>query len=208
MKELSAIEVRVLGSLIEKKETTPDQYPLTLNALCSACNQKTARNPVTGYRAGEIGHTLRQLESAGLVSEVWGARAARYEHLAGKALGIQSKALALLCQLMLRGPQTLGELKTNSSRLFAFDDLDDVRYALERLAAHEPPLAVQLPRQPGQKELRYAHLLAGQPDIPEAPARPLPAASDEGLEQRVEALEAEIRSLKAELEQVRRQLPS
>ena len=95
----------------------------------------------------------------GLVREAWGARVAKYEHLAAKALGLHSKGLALLCPLMLRGPQTLGELKTNSHRLFEFDDLDDVNYALQRLAEHEPPLVKDLPRQPGQKEIRYAHLL-------------------------------------------------
>ena len=117
MTELSAIQVRVLGCLIEKKETTPDQYPLTLNALKNACNQKTARNPVTSYTDGEVGHTLRELETLGLVREAWGARVAKYEHLAAKGLNLHGKGLAVLCPLMLRGPQTLGELRINSHRL-------------------------------------------------------------------------------------------
>ena len=167
MNELTPVQARVLGCLIEKKETTPDQYPLTLNALKNACNQKTARNPVTSYNEGEIGHTLRELESLGIVREAWGARVAKYEHQADKAIGVHSKGLALLCPLMLRGPQTLGELKTNTHRLYEFDDIEDVQYMLQRLAEHEPPLVMTLPRQPGQKEARFAHLLCGEPDIPE-----------------------------------------
>lgn len=175
MNELTAIQVRVLGCLVEKKETTPDQYPLTLNALRNACNQKSSRNPVTRYTEGEIGHALRELEALRLVEENWGARTARWEHRMDKALGLHSKGLALLATLMLRGPQTLGELKNHSQRLFAFDDLDDVQFALDKLAEREESLVVALPRQPGQKEGRFAHLLAGEPDLP-APARPAAAA--------------------------------
>ena len=144
LQELSPMQVRVLGCLIEKKETTPDQYPLTLNALRNACNQKTARNPVVAYTEGEVGHTLRELESMGLVREAWGARVPKYEHLTGKVLGIHSPGIACLGPLMLRGPQTLGELKTNSHRLYEFDDLDDLRFALQRLADHEPSLVTKL----------------------------------------------------------------
>ncbi len=199
--EMSDIQVRVLGCLVEKKETTPDQYPLTLNALRNACNQKTARQPVTGYSVGEIGHTLRELESLGFVREAWGSRAAKYEHLADKALGLHSKGLALLCPLMLRGPQTLGELKINSHRLYAFNDLDDVHYILERLCEHEPPLVTVLPRQPGQKEERYAHLLCGEPDVP-AYVPVAAGSAQSGLAARVEALELEIEFLKQRLEKI------
>ncbi len=199
--EMNDIQVRVLGCLVEKKETTPDQYPLTLNALRNACNQKTARLPVTAYSVGEIGHTLRELESLGFVREAWGSRAAKYEHLADKALGLHSKGLALLCPLMLRGPQTPGELKINSQRLFAFNDLDDVHYILERLCDHEPPLVTVLPRQAGQKEERYAHLLCGEPDIPAfTPA--FTTSSQSGLAARVDALESEIEFLKQRLEKI------
>ncbi len=206
MNELTDPQVRVLGCLIEKKETTPDQYPLTLNALRNACNQKTARSPVTAYTEGEVGHTLRELESLGLVREAWGARVAKYEHLAGQALKLHGKGLALLCPLMLRGPQTLGELRTNAHRLYAFDDLDDVQYALGRLAEHDPPLVTAMPRQPGQKEIRYAHLLGGEP--PAAPAAPVarePAAKESGnaLEERVEALERELEELRLAVEELR-----
>jgi uncharacterized protein YceH (UPF0502 family) len=204
MYDLTAMQARVLGCLLEKKETTPEQYPLTLNALKNACNQKTARSPVTNYTEGEIGHTLRELESLGLVREAWGARVAKYEHCAAKAWDLHSKGLALLCPLMLRGPQTLGELKTHSHRLYEFDDLDDVHYALERLAAHEPPLVVPLPRQPGQKEARFGHLLCGEPEIPIAtpptgPATDL-AARVELLEEELAALRTEFAALKTSLE--------
>jgi hypothetical protein len=200
MTELSAIQVRVLGCLIEKKETTPDQYPLTLNSLRNACNQKSARNPVTAYTEGEIGHTLRELESLGMVREAWGTRAAKYEHLAGKTLEVHSKGLALLCPLMLRGPQTLGELKINSHRLHEFDDLDDLHYSLKRLSEHEPSLVTSLARQPGQKEERYAHLLSGEPEIPAATVSYAAAPANE-LAARVEALETLVESLQ---EQIRR----
>jgi len=199
MNELTPIQARILGCLIEKKETTPEQYPLTLNALKNACNQKTARYPVTAYKEGEIGHTLRELESLGYVSEAWGSRVAKYEHMAGKALGLQSKGLALLCPLMLRGPQTPGELKINAHRLHEFDDIDDVLYTLQRLTEHEPPLVMALPRQAGQKEVRYAHLLCGEPDVPEPAAYAGAARSPGSLASRVEALEADIELLKEEI---------
>ena len=205
MNELTAIQARIVGCLMEKQETTPEQYPLTLNSLKNACNQKTARNPVTAYNDGEIGHALRELESMGWVREAWGARAAKYEHLAGRALGLQSKGLALLCPLMLRGPQTLGELKTNAHRLYDFVDLDDVQYMLQRLADHEPPLAQPLPRQPGQKEIRYAHLLCGEAEIPEPlyPAAPPVRSGSSALAERVEALEDEVETLKREISELR-----
>jgi uncharacterized protein YceH (UPF0502 family) len=198
MEPLNAIQVRVLACLVEKESTTPDQYPLTLNGLRTACNQKSARDPVTAYTQGEVGHTVRELESLGLVREVWGARAPKYEHRLGAALSLHGPAVALLATLMLRGPQTLGELKTHSHRLHAFDDLDDVHYQLEKLAAHEPPLVMALPRQPGQKEGRYAHLLAGEPEIPDRPAPAAPPPS--GLEQRVAELEAQVEELAQRLE--------
>jgi uncharacterized protein YceH (UPF0502 family) len=165
MKELNDIQVRVLGCLMEKKETTPDQYPLTLNALRNACNQKSSRSPVTNYSEGDVGHALRELESLGLVSEAWGSRVARYEHKVPQVLGLHSPGMALMATLMLRGPQTLGELKNHSHRMHAFDDLDDVQYAVQKLATHEPPLVIALPRLAGLKEERFAHLLSGEPDI-------------------------------------------
>jgi uncharacterized protein YceH (UPF0502 family) len=203
--ELTAMQARVLGALMEKEKTTPDQYPLTLNALRNACNQKTARNPVVAFTEGQVGHTVRELEGLGFVREAWGARVAKYEHQAGKVLGLQSKGVALMCALMLRGPQTLGELRTNTQRLHEFDDLDDVHYMLQRLAEHEPPLVINLPRSPGQKETRYAHLLSGAPDPADyATAVATPAAPvDEELAARVTALEAEVAELRRELDALR-----
>jgi len=196
---LNEIQARVLGCLMEKKETTPEQYPLTTNSLRLACNQKTARNPVSHYSEGEVGHAVRELIAMGLAREAWGARVAKYEHEAGKALGLQSKGLALLCPLILRGPQTLGELKVNSQRLFAFDDLDDVMHVLQRLAEHEPALVTILPRQPGQKEERYAHLLCGEPAISDTARVSMPPAARPELEERVKALEAAVSGLKTRL---------
>lgn len=199
MNDLTPIQVRVLGCLMEKKETTPDQYPLTVNALRNACNQKTSRYPVVNYSEGEIGHTLRELEAMDLVSEDWGARVPKYQHLANKALNLHSQGVALICTLMLRGPQTLGELKTNSHRLFDFGDLDDVQYALQQLMEREPAMVVALPKQPGQKEGRFAHLLAGEPDIP-APSRSAASPGfSPGLEARVLELETQLEDLQNRL---------
>ena len=186
-------------------------WQVTLNGLRTACNQKTARNPVTAYTEGEVGHTVRELESLGFVREAWGVRVAKYEHLAGKVLGLQSKGLALLCPMLLRGPQTPGELKTNAHRLFEFDDLDDVQFVLQRLAEHEPPLVMALPRQPGQKEVRYVHLLGGEPDLSAYAAQAVgstaataPAAT--ALSARVEALELAVELLQEELDALKSRL--
>ncbi len=195
--DLTPIQVRVLGALIEKKETTPDQYPLTVNSLRNACNQKSARNPVTSYTEGEVGRTLRELQGMDLVRETWGARVSKYEHLANKAWKLYSRSLALVCVLMLRGPQTLGELRSHSHRLFEFDDLEDVRLVLDHLI--ESGFAIMLPRQVGQKEARYAHLLCGEPQVPDAPRPPAsPPRQDDGsveLLRRIEALEARVAEL-------------
>lgn len=207
---LTPIQARVLGCLMEKMETTPDQYPLTLNALHNACNQKSSRSPVMNYSEGEVGHTLRELEAMDLVREQWGARAAKYEHLANKVFGLHSQGIALICVLMLRGPQTLAELKTSSHRLFDFDDLDDVQFALKHLLEHEPPMATALPRQAGQKEGRYADLLCGEPDIPALAAASSGAGSSTGqstgqstgLAARVEELEQQLEDIMQRLEAI------
>ena len=202
MEKMTEIQVRVLGCLIEKKETTPEHYPLTLNSLRNACNQKSSRFPVTAYTEGEVGHTIRELEALDLVREEWGARGSKYGHRAGKVLELHSKGLALVCTLMLRGPQTLGELKNHSHRLFEFDDLDDVNFALNTLFDHEPPLAVALPKQPGQKEGRYAHLLSGEPDVSAIAAVVTARPQTSGLEARIEVLEFELEALKERLEKI------
>jgi len=198
--ELTPVQARVLGCLMEKKETTPEQYPLTLNALRNACNQKTSRDPVVNYTEGEVGHALRELEAMDLVREEWGARVPKYQHSANKALNLHSQGIALLCTLMLRGPQTPGELKTNTHRLFDFGDLDDIHYALQQLIDRDPPMVAALPKQPGQKEGRYAHLLCGEPDLP-APSRLLASAGDSaGLEDRVSELEERLEDLQKRLQ--------
>ncbi len=201
MEELTPMQVRVLGCLMEKKETTPEHYPLTLNALRNACNQKSSRYPVTAYTEGEVGHTIRELESMQLVREEWGTRVPKYGHRAGKALNLLSKGLALTCVLMLRGPQTLGELKNHTHRLFEFDDLDDVQFALQTLFDHDPPLAMAIPKQPGQKEGRYVHLLSGEPDISEMLVA-VTASPRSGLEARIESLELEVQALKERLDNI------
>jgi len=208
LNELTPIQARILACLMEKKESTPDQYPLTLNALRNACNQKSSRNPVVNYNAGEVGHAIRELEAIGLVREEWGARAPRYEHLANKGLNLHSKGIALICTLMLRGPQTLGELRNNSVRLFEFDDLDDVQYALNQLLNSEPPMVTALPRQTGQKEGRFAHLLCGEPEIPATvqtvASPPLTAQqpTDTELQEKVARLEAELEDVRDRLESI------
>jgi len=196
---LTPIQVRVLGCLMEKKESTPDQYPLTLNSLRNACNQKSSRFPVVNYSEGEVGHAIRELEAMDMVREEWGARVPKYEHLANKALNLHSQGIALMCTLMLRGPQTLGELRNHSYRLFDFDDLDDVQFALKHLIDHEPPLATALPRQTGQKEGRFAHLLSGEPDIPAPPRAKMTTVLSTDLEARVTELETQLEELRDRL---------
>ncbi|NNE05020.1 MAG: DUF480 domain-containing protein [Xanthomonadales bacterium] len=207
MNKLSPIQARVLGCLMEKKETTPDQYPLTLNALRNACNQKSSRSPVTHYTEGEVGHAVRELEGLGLVREEWGVRVSKYRHQVGSALKLHSRGIALLGTLMLRGPQTVGELKSHSQRMFEFDDLDDVQFALGKLQGHEPPLVMALPRQPGQKEGRFAHLMCGEPPLDEALPKQAPVTNSgsmerAGLEARIEALEAELARLEDRLQRL------
>lgn len=199
--DLTPIQVRVLGALIEKKETTPDLYPLTVNSLRNACNQKTAREPVTAYTEGEVGHTLRELQEMDLVRETWGARVSKYDHRADKVWKLYSRSLAIVCVLMLRGAQTLGELRGNSQRLFEFEDLEDVRLVLDHLI--DAGFAVALPRQTGQKEVRYAHLMCGEPQVADLPPprvqTPREDARNDELLERIEALEARVAELEDRL---------
>lgn len=206
MNTLTPIQVRVLGCLMEKKESTPDQYPLTLNSLRNACNQKSSRYPVVNYSEGEVGHTIRELEAMDMVREEWGARVPKYEHLVNKALNLHSQGIALMCTLMLRGPQTLGELKNHSHRLFDFDDLDDVQFALKHLIDLEPPFATSLPRQAGQKEERYAHLLSGEPDIPAPPIAKITSGFSGDLEARVTKLETQLEELRNRLNTIEKEV--
>jgi len=202
---LSAVEARVLGCLIEKEGTTPETYPLTQNATVTACNQKTSRNPVMKLDPGRVGQTLRALEQRRLVRSEYGARASRYYHRVDSELKLTAAQRVLTGLLLLRGPQTLAELFSRSERMHRFDDLDDVKYNLDRMAAHEKPLVVRLPRGPGQREDRYMHLLAGsvdsaalQPDHAPA-ATPNDSAETESLQQRVAELEERVAELERKL---------
>ena len=202
---LTAIEARLLGCLIEKQATTPDVYPLTVNAAQAAANQKTAREPVLSLDAGAVHHALRQLEGKGLARQVFSSRAERYEHRAEACFGLPHAQVVLLGLLLLRGAQTQHELLSRSERMHAFADVDDVRHHLERLMQRAPVLVALVPRGPGQREDRFVHLLCG-----DAALRDAVAAAEEGsvtstdkriaLETRVEALEAEVAELRARLD--------
>lgn len=193
---LEPIEARILGCLLEKQATTPDAYPLTLNAVVTACNQKSNREPVTHFEPGEVGHALRQLEGKGLVRGSLAARASRYAHCVDTNYNVTARQRAVLCLLFLRGPQTLGELLTRSDRIGDFANLDDVRAVVERLCTREPALVVNMGRSAGQREDRYMHLLCG-PVV--ASSQPLAAqpASETGIDlvERVAELEVLVAQL-------------
>jgi len=199
--ELSLLESRVLGTLVEKQHTVPDAYPLTLNALVAGCNQKSSRSPVMEATEAEVQAALDSLKRANLVMETSGGRVARYSHNLERVLQVPSQSAALLTSLMLRGPQTAGELRTNSERLHRFSDISAVQGFLEELAARpQGALVVQLPRLPGARENRWAHLLSG------APENTIVAPSaGETLEGRVARLEAEVAELRAALSKLRLQ---
>ncbi len=216
--ELSAEECRVLGCLVEKSIATPDYYPLTLNSLVSACNQKSSRDPVVSYGDGEALTAIDGLKEKRLATRITGSdsRVPKYRHLMADALRLNQPQLVTLTVLMLRGPQTVGEIRGRSGRLYDFDSLQEVDETLQALAEREHPLAVQLARQPGEKEARWAHLLSGEPaESPapsSAPAHHSPSPDAAALEARVAALEARVAALedavaalRAELETLRGQ---
>jgi uncharacterized protein YceH (UPF0502 family) len=196
--QLTAVEARVLGCLVEKQKTTPDQYPLTLNALVLACNQKTNRDPVMDLTPGQVGHCVRELENRELVERAFGGRVERYQHRFDKSYGLTLRKQALLVMLMLRGPQTLNELLTRCERLADFGNLDDVHHTLDRMAEQTPALVINMGRASGQREDRYMHLLSGTPDIAAflaAESTPR-ATSQSALEERVVQLEREVAELR------------
>ncbi len=209
---LDPVAVRILGALIEKESTTPDNYPLTLNALVAACNQTSNREPVMALDEPSVADTLAELARRGLAREVHrsDSRAKRYRQTLSESLSLHPAETAVLCVLMLRGPQTPGEIRTRTGRLFEFRDVPHVEVTLQSLATLTDPLVVQLPRRPGQKEVRWAHLLSGEPaaDAEGAPAPAPVARSDRvgALETEVESLRAEVGSLRAELAALRAQL--
>jgi len=204
--ELSLLETRILGTLVEKQRTVPDTYPLSVNALQAGCNQKTSRNPVMETTEAEILVALDDLKEKGWVREVSGSRVSRFEHQVEKVLGVPTQASALLTALMLRGPQTAGELRLNCERLYRFADISSVEAFLEELAGRaDGALVIELPRLPGARENRWMHLLSGQPptEAGQASTRPVAHGSQEmdELWARVAALEAEMAELR---NQVRR----
>jgi uncharacterized protein len=208
---LSPAEVRVLGSLLEKQITTPDYYPLTLNALTNACNQLTNRDPVVSFDETQVVRALDALREKRLATLFTGqeSRVPKYKHALNDVLLLTPAETALLCVLMLRGPQTIGELRTRAERLFNFDSLGEVDEVLQALAARQPqPLVTKLPRAPGTKESRFAHLLGG-PVETAAPEKPVPlepaTAAVRAEDDRLARLEAETAALRREVAELKQQ---
>jgi hypothetical protein len=201
--ELNDIEVRVLGSLVEKQVTTPEYYPLTLNALTLACNQKNNRSPVTSYDETTIAGALETLREKNLAYVFYGStsRVPKYKHVLPEVMHLTQPELALMCVLLLRGPQTTGELATRAFRLHEFTGLEEVETTLNSLITREPdPLVIRLARQPGQKEVRFAHLLSGEVSIEAVHEEVVPTRGrSRGDSDKVAALEAEVETLKAEV---------
>jgi uncharacterized protein YceH (UPF0502 family) len=211
---LHPVEVRVLGALVEKEITTPEYYPLSLNALVNACNQKSNRDPVVSYDENEVDRALESLRARGLAlrSTGSGSRVPKHAHRFSEQLNPDRRETAILCELMLRGPQTVGELRTHAERMHPFDDTGEVETVLERLMERTPdPLLMRLARRPGEKEVRFTHLLSGAPAIEEnetqqASAVSPPRADRVGeLDAEVARLRDELESLKAQFAQFRRQ---
>src|SRR3954468_2806670 len=198
---LTAAEVRVLGSLIEKDITTPEYYPLSLNALVNACNQKSNRDPVMQLDEGAVRDALAALQDRRMAGPAGGAdsRVSKYEHRLQEGFNFSRAETAVLCVLLLRGPQTPGELRGRTERLHRFETLDDVQSALQKLMQRDPVLVRVLPRQPGTKESRWAHLMSGDVAVAEAIHQPI-TASDGGAEigERVARLEEELAALRRE----------
>lgn len=207
--ELNAEELRVLGVLMEKSKTTPEYYPMTINSLTAACNQKTSRKPVVQYDEQTVVLALDTLKRKGLISTATGgsSRSIKYKHNFAIVFPVTPQEVAILCLLMLRGPQTPGELNTNSGRLYEFESLEEVQSVLERLTDAEPPYVIQLPRKAGQKEMRYAHLLSGTTDLnAEDLIEEVPQKTNTDLENRVLKLETELDELKTAFAQLMKEL--
>jgi uncharacterized protein YceH (UPF0502 family) len=213
---LDAIQMRVLGSLIEKEITTPEQYPLSLNALINACNQKSSREPVMELTERVVFEAVQALDDLSLVTPNRESRVNKYEHRIRTVLQLRRDETALLCLLLLRGPQTPGELRSRADRLYAFDDLEGVQATLERMAvrplppdtaptpARSAPLVMQMPRQPGSREHRYAQLLGGPPALSATTVEPPRHAA--ANPSRLEEMEAEIRVLRDRIDDLNKRL--
>ena len=207
MDPLTDVEVRVLGSLIEKDITTPDYYPLSLNALVNACNQKNNRDPVMTLEEDSVSHALATLQEKRLAGPASGAdsRVTKYEHRLQEVFNFDRREIAILCVLLLRGPQTPGELRSRTERMYRFEALDDIVSTLDRLGQRQPPLAAILPRQPGTKESRYLQLFSG--DAPPAELLPVRAPVRSSPDNdRLGHLENEVLELKREVVEMQQQL--
>ncbi len=201
--QLTQVEARILACLMEKQRTTPDQYPLTLNALVLACNQKTSRDPVMNLEMGEVGHVVNTLRDRALVYASFAGRTERYDHKMASSFHLDRQEAAVLCTLMLRGPQTLGELRTNTGRMAEFADLPAMAEAVRRLSERDAPLVVQLSHLPGKREDRFAHLLCGAPrpeDLAGVPAEGSPPRRTDARDERIAALEAQVAALGTQLD--------
>ncbi len=210
--EFSEIEARILGCLIEKENTTPDYYPLTLNALVNACNQKSNRNPVVDYDESTVAVSLESLQKKDIVYIFYGAgsRTPKYKHLLPKVLDLEIAETAVICVLMLRGPQTLGELNQRTNRIYDFSGLDEINQTIESLTSRDEPLVLRLPKQPGQKDGRVCHLLSGEVDVE---SMSFETPSNVGgsknriseLEERVSTLENDLDSFRSGFEEFKKQ---
>jgi uncharacterized protein YceH (UPF0502 family) len=203
---LTAAQARVLGALVEKEITTPDYYPLSLNALINACNQRSNREPVMNLDEDDVRQALHGLEAKGLAGRARSAdgRVTKYEHWLGEAFNFSRAETALLCVLLLRGPQTPGELRGRTERLHSFEEIADVLAGMQKLMDREPPLAAVLPRQPGTKEARYAHLLSGPVESIQTISAELAAGrdstgGDSSMQERFESLESAVDELRQQV---------
>jgi uncharacterized protein YceH (UPF0502 family) len=207
---LTAVEARVLGALIEKDITTPDYYPLSLNALLNACNQKNNREPVMNLDEDAIRQALASLQEKRLAGPAGGAdsRVTKYEHRLQEVFNFDRRETAVVCVLLLRGPQTPGELRGRTERMYRFETLEDVQSALQKLMDRQPPLVRVLPRQPGTKESRYLHLFAGDIAAENVLAATIPSTRSAGnsAEERIASLESQVASLRNGLGELRREL--
>jgi uncharacterized protein YceH (UPF0502 family) len=200
---LDPIETRVLGALLEKSISTPEYYPLSLNALINACNQKSNRDPVMALDEETVRNAGGSLGTKGMVAFLRDARATKYEHRLAEVLNLGRREEAILCELLLRGPQTPGELRGRTERLHPMEEIADVQSTLQRMMEREPALVTVLPRQPGTKEVRYAHLLSGEPVVAETPRVSFETprqSGDEELKDRVTTLEQQVIDLNAQVE--------
>lgn len=204
---LSEVEARVLGCLVEKEITTPEYYPLSLNALVHACNQKSNRDPLMSLEEDAVRGALRALGEQALARSASGdSRVAKYEHRLADSFNFTRPETAIICELLLRGPQTPGELRSRAERMHPFEDLGIVQSTLKHLMEREPPLVKLLPRQTGNKEARYVHLLSGDVEVREpAPVKETQAAGRAGEDSRITELESEVAGLRQEVADLKRQ---